>query len=326
MNSDGQTRTVEHDGFSVTSTDSEDAIKATLGMDVPATSAPAVVDTDDDLAEEPTAAKADAPAEPKVATEQPRDAEGKFTRKDWQKRVDKLTFQAREAERRAERAEAELAGRAPVAAAPAAEPAAAKPDTFPTWEAWTEKNDGKGYEDYLDERADFRAERKAHAILAARDERAKEDTAHQEVRATIDKLKRLGEAAHPDFEDVMVAMAEDKRVFAPHLAGIIAQQLDGDAPLGHELAYFLATHPDDLRRLNALPPLTAAMQVQKILDTFQPATRGSGPERPAVSQARRPTQPIGAGPSADPTDSDDEPFEKFYERENAKDRKAGRLR
>lgn len=329
MNLDGNTNTVEHDGFSITSTDSEDAIKTTLGVDAQAEKVIAEPKDDDLVIDDDPKADVTAADETPIqkADEQPRDAEGKFTRKDWQKRVDKLTHNWRSVETERDALRAELdALKAPKADPP---PAASDPTTFPAWEAWVAKNDGKGYEDYLDERADWRAERKAQAILDARDQQAREAEVSRRTMSTIDKLKSLGEKAHDDFEDVMVAMAEGKRTFAPHIAGIIAEELDGASPLGHELAYFLATHPDDLRRLNALPPLTAARQVQKILDTFTaPVTRGSGAERPAVSQAKPPTKPIGAGHAADPNQEpdDNEPFETYFKRENERDRKAGRLR
>lgn len=325
MSLDGTTHTVEHDGFSVTSTDPEDAIKAALGVDAPVVEKPVA---DDDLVtdDEPTPdAKADAKPEQKAA-EQPRDADGKFTRKDWQKRVDTVTHNWRATERERDALRAEL----DTLRAPKLEPKPAESavDAFPTWDAWTAKHAGQGYEDYLDERADWRAERKANAILDARDERARTDSAQRQTLTTLQKLDQLGTAAHTDFRDVMTALHEQQLPFAPHLAGIIAEELDGDTPLGHELAYYLATHPDDLRRLNSLPPLTAARHVQKILDTFTPASRGSGTERPAVSQAKPPTKPIGAGPSADLTSDpgDDEPVEKYIARMNAKEGKATRLR
>jgi hypothetical protein len=326
MSLDGTTTTVEHDGFSVTSTDPEDAIKAALGVDAPVVEKPAAADDDVVTDDEPKIdAKADAKPEQKAA-EQPRDADGKFTRKDWQKRVDTVTHNWRQTERERDALRAEL----DTLRAPKVEPKPADTavDAFPTWETWSAKHDGKGYEDYLDERADWRAERKANAILTERDEKARTDSAQRQTLTVLQKLDQLGTQAHTDFRDAMTALHEQQLQFAPHLAGIIAEELDGDTPLGHELAYYLATHPDDLRRLNSLPPLTAARHVQKILDTFTPASRGSGVERPAVSQAKPPTKPIGAGPSADPTSDpgDDEPVEKYIARMNAKEGKATRLR
>jgi hypothetical protein len=81
-----------------------------------------------------------------------------------------LAERARERERaeRAERRLAELEAKAqPADAKPAESSPAAAPDTFPTYDAYLTTHPDASYEQYLDERADFRVEQKLRAERAA---------------------------------------------------------------------------------------------------------------------------------------------------------------
>jgi hypothetical protein len=321
---------VESDGIKVGSnSEPEDAIRANFEI-------PAVED------KAPVKAAHDEPveADPKAKPEVDRDPDtGKFTAKDWRKRVDKLTYQAREAERERDALRAENESLKAPKVEPNADltPAETKPATatFPKWEQWSAAHAGEDYESYLDARAEFRADQKVQAAFdAQKAERAKEHEAEQarisqsRAQTVLQKLDTLGTKAHADFRDAMQTLVDARLPFAPVVAGIIADELDGDTPLGHEFAYFLATHPDDLRRLNAIAnPVTAAREAQKLLSQLDTASPGSVSE-PLVSKAKPPIKPVGTGPSAasDDDPGDSEPVEKYIARMNAADRKAGRLR
>jgi hypothetical protein len=310
--------TVVQDDFTVESTDSAESMRAALEMPAETVPAPAP-------SEEPEPDPEPEP-EPEAATAEAKPA--RVTKKDWQARVDKLTWQRGQVERERDALKAELEAARAAVQSKRDEPKAAT--TFPTWEKWSADHPDQGYESYLDERADHRAEMKAEAkvaeALAKREAQDQERRATEKSQTVVERLDTLGRGAFADFREKFEELTEQGLQFSPTIAGIVAEELDGETPLGHKLAYHLATHPDDLRRLNALQPLTAARQIQKILDTLAPASRGS--EAPApVSQAKPPVRPIGGSPAAVSVDDpgDDEDVDKYIARMNAKDRKAGRL-
>src|SRR5581483_5314450 len=74
-------------------------------------------------------------------------------------------------------------------------------------------------------------------------------------QARIDAVTSKGEQAHPDFRASILAAYESGLRFTPVLNDIILTH-----DLGHEFAYYLATHPEDFRRLASQPnPVAAAL-------------------------------------------------------------------
>ena len=95
---------------------------------------------------------------------------------------------------------------------------------------------------------------------------------------------------------------------------------------GPELAYFLATHPEEALRLSQETvslPATAAPLVRQLLESklqasstasSGPVVRGSHPSVPA------PIKPVGAAPVVTDTPLDDLDVDAFVARENARER------
>ena len=89
-----------------------------------------------------------------------------------------------------------------------------------------------------------------------------------------------------DFEEVL-----SSRNFAPesHVAEMLARH-----PQGYRLAYQLAKRPADLRRVNGLPPMAAAMELGRLSAL---GTTRTAPVK-KVSQAPKPVKPVRGRPAA----------------------------
>lgn len=335
--------TVTHDDMTVTTnTGSEADVRVSMGM-------PADGATHDDAgtvedpsgrlddagtgeAERATRDTAETPddhaAEPPVRKPKPRDNP--------QARISQEVERRKAVEARAAQLEAELQRlKTTPAAVKPAELAAARPKP---------KEDEVGskypsYADFIEDLADWKAEQRMAAVPAA-------GTLDQLVAAELDKRERQREhltrvSAHQERMAVVAARtpdiqakieAADAAVTAAGLpqSPVLIQAILGSDRSG-DLVEWLATHPTDYLQLarEALPlDVAAAPLVRQLLEARLGAGERSG-SAPAAqeSRAKPPIKPVGASPvTAVPDDgSDDEPFEKHFARENAKDRKAGRL-
>lgn len=311
----------------------------------------ALVDNPDAVAEPVEAIAGDAVVEePKVA--EPVKAKGK-PRNDPQARIDEVVAKQKEAERRADDAvsraaqlERDLAAvRQPAKSAQA--PVVTAP-TFPDFAAWsaTAGNEAKPYEDYIDARADFRYEQRQQQDRHAQQERQ----AVQSIQASSAEFsKRLTEqtADDPKFlESVNPRLLDAVRI------GAYAKRADGthyDRTTGENLppptfANFLMeqvfrsevpkallhhlSNVQEVQRLATLPPDEVIRAIAKLEATVTgpaAADRGSALV-PKKSAAPDPIVPLGSSPvQSGDEPSDDEPLDTYIRRENAKDRKAGRL-
>lgn len=108
----------------------------------------------------------------------------------------------------------------------------------------------------------------------------------------------------------------------------LADQWDGSE---HDIALVkYLSDPATFQRLATLPPNQVIRELARVEAGFgaapQKDVRGSAP-KPSASQANPPIKPLGATSHAQADDdgSEDESLDKFISRENAKDRKSGRL-
>lgn len=302
-----------------------------------------------DAAETPVAEAVAVVEDPAVAeTAKPK---GK-PRSDPQARIDQAIAQksdadrrAQEADARAARLEAELAATRAPKAAPVAEVAA---PAFPEYGEWAAKpgNETKPYEAYIDARTDWRYDQRQRAEqttkaeqaimqrldasnTAFRDRLTKDIADEPEFLETVDS--RLAEAPRlsafvrrPD--GAFVERGTNRPLQAPTFVNFLSEQI------------FLAEHPkallrhlsdpQEVQRLATLPPDEVIRALAKLDVPSVPAAASTrGPAQKAQkSQAPDPITPLGSSPlgTADEP-GDDEPFEQFVRRENARDRKAGRL-
>jgi hypothetical protein len=280
----------------------------------------------------------------------------KKARHDPHARVEQAVAKQREAERRAEQAEQRASAleqerqrlHAPppprADAAPAATPSTEK---FPRFDQWSATHPEATHDDYLDARDEWRDARTETV------QRARQDTAQRthafETRAqtfgqryaeAVQADATLSQRINPQLltaKPLSTLTTEDKAIISAipdptqrnqfaFLCFLADQWIDSD----HAVALLeYVSDPREFQRLATLPPDQVIRQLARVEAGFAaaPSDRGPVAKPPAASQAHPPIKPLGSAPRSPDADdgSDDEPFEKFLTRENAKDRKAGRL-
>ena len=225
----------------------------------------------------------------------------------------------REAERRADKAEARLEVLAPPADSPQAAP---QPDwaRFKALPAAPKADQFENYDDYTAALATFVTDARQHEHETRRHQylQAREQQVAESARAT-QWQNRLAQARTetPNLDatlDPTVPMS------------VPMQYLAMESPVGIQLLQYLSAHPDESQRLSTLHPAEVYREMGKIEERLSAASTPSGPAR-VVSHAKPPIQPLGSSPHApDPTAvTDDLSFEEHFKRMNAADRKHGRL-
>lgn len=120
-----------------------------------------------------------------------------------------------------------------------------------------------------------------------------------EAKAMIEAEKRQqtweqkAQAARTRFTDFDEALET-----APAPSRAVAEVLN-ESPLGGDVAYHLATHPDEYQRINRLGPVAAALELGRIEARLNPAQKKA--PIPA-SKAPRPPSPVTAAAAARPSD------------------------
>ena len=214
-----------------------------------------------------------------------------------QKRIDKLTAQKSEAERRAQELarelEAERAKR--VESAPVEEPTPVVQDDLrprPKLGETINPRTGKPHEtqeEYEDDLMDWRDEKNAIEYAKAEQQRKSNDvlTTYNE---RVDEFK----AAHEDWGEVV-----GQNIDIPQGVQLAILEMDN----GPEVAYFLGLHPQVCKDLNAMSQPRAIVEIAKISARLEgPAEKqknenqrgqNSGPDKVAVtSRAPAPIKPL----------------------------------
>ena len=253
---------------------------------------------------------ADASAEPETAeaTERARAADGKFVKRNpIQERIDKAVGAQRAAERERDALRQELeAARAPKAQERPQEAREAPQPAQPTFDpAQGPQLDQYGsYEEWVDARAEWKAEQHYQRVSAAQ----------QQEHALYSHTERIQSFAQqtPDYFD-RIAEAARLPVSKAMERAII------DSARGPEIAYFLATHPEEGIRLaqgTVEVPLSQAHLVRELLESKLPASAASsGPAARGVRPSLpSPIKPVGAAPVVAETPPDTLEFGPEYVR------------
>ena len=243
------------------------------------------------------------PAEP--AKPSKRSAEGrKLT---LQQEIDQLTRQKHEAARELEQARREREAYQPP---PPPQP---QGETFPAFDAWSTAFPNATYEDYIDARADYRAESR---IQAFQQETAAQQRAREAETKTL-TLRDKGKEVYKDWDDVFTGL--DLHVPQPVWHTILTD------PDGHRLAYELATHPETVYQMAQMDPL----QIGVALGTLKARWAGAPAAPPASSRtasAPPPITPLGSSPTQAVSSPDELEFGPDYVRRmNERDRQRRRL-
>lgn len=216
------------------------------------------------------------------------------------RRIDRLTKENERLRQESEQLRAQYSKFIEQQAKPAAEPAkpaesAGKPrlHDFPTLEAYQEAlTDWK-----INER---------EAAKQADAEKREAEAAAAKLQTDWQTSEQAARTAHPDYDDIV------QSVRAPEGPGVPAmRQAMLEDELGAEILYYLAGHPDEMKKIAGMPLASAAKEIGKLAVRLAPppASDSGKPKPQHVSGAPRPPAPLSR-PSAGTTKKDilDEDF------------------
>lgn len=255
--------------------------ETTLPGEMPAEAAAPLPETTEPVESAPTQ-----PDETTETTESPDDSGAEKPRGGFQRRIDELTRNWREEQRRVDAlTQALLQHRVQIA--PEEPTAPAQPDKLPTLEEFG--YDEAKYQAALIEYADKRAQ----ATVEKRFAEYERQRAEQERVSSFASRQAEFAKSNPDFEDKVM-----RDPTLPITAGM--RDVIIDSPSGPELAYWLATNRAEAEKIARLPPHRAAHEMGRIEARIeaQKAAKAAPPPKPAVTQAPPPP------PAIEPTEVD----------------------
>lgn len=243
-------------------------------------------------------------------------------------RIAQARFDQRESDRR-ERATAERAAdlerklaaataAPPAAVVPARPVAAAVPETFPNWEAWSADtgHEDQTYEDYLDARGDWRNAKRGFISREEAEQLAvtkAQELREQEFLASFEAKERQAEyvrqqaflisreEAKTTHEDYAEVVEESTLPTNPVMDEIFRRA----GPQAGELLYYLGSHPEECQRIAALPTAAEVIEsMTRIKITLEGAPRSGPPSSVIpVTRAPAPPEPVGAARHTSPAAS-----------------------
>lgn len=201
-----------------------------------------------------------------------------------QKRIDRLTRDKYRLQ-----AELEVARRQ----APQAEPQRPPANGEPKAEQY------KSYEEYLEARAEWKAEQRVEKRLGELREKAQRQAGQAEQEKLQSQWeKRVSEAltTYDDFEEV--ALSPEVPISEPMMAAILR------SPKGADVAYHLGKNPDLAAQIAGLDPISAAIRIGEIAASL------SRPNPKKTTGAPPPINPVGGRASThkDPSQMTDAEF------------------
>lgn len=284
-------------------TDSEDAVKAALGVkvekepdkepgksatdDKPSVETASASEADDEIEDE---IEDDEPAK-EASSDKPKKKKGGF-----KKRIDRLNRKISETEERAKYWENEAIKLRD----------SGKKQVEPEKKADTSKkpkaDDFEKHEDFVEALADWKAEEK----WKEREAKQRESEVKAEVQKRQDShQKRLDEfkKSHSDFDDV-IEEANDIPVSMTIRDAILSSEN------GPELMYALAKDPEELKRIAALPPLEATRALGRFESKITQSSSDVKTE-PKTTKAPAPMREVGSRAGNPKTIRDDLPYEEW---------------
>lgn len=253
-----------------------------------------------------------------------------------QARIDQATAKQREAERRAEALQQEIAALKAMPSTTASgtsTPPSTVGDTYVTPADDPEPT----LEQFQDQDDPYLAHAKAAARWAARDETRKQkfDEAHataaararidaeaaarQTEQVVADHTRRLDafRATHPDFD---ARLASSTAVTTPAISEAIAHSEQGP-----QIVHYFLDHPEESHRIAALPEGRQRYEIGRLAARFDAApSSGPAPSVPAISQAPPPPKPVGASATTLARDLSQASTDEYIESMNAEEKRRRR--
>jgi len=143
--------------------------------------------------------------------------------------------------------------------------------------------DYRTLEEYQEALTDWKLDQREAAAREKASQEAQK-AAEQKIQTEWDSRQNAVRTAHSDYDEVVQSVA------APEGPGVLAARqamLEDDA--GPEILYHLATHPDDLKRIAALQPVSAIREIRRLSAALSPPSSAAAANpKPKISSAPRP--------------------------------------
>lgn len=187
------------------------------------------------------------------------------------------------AEETAERLEREIARLKAQTAAPVQE---AKPDAAPKRETFGTD------EEYQSALIDFKVDQRLKAEKAE-DAKRRETERQEEIKRDAGARITAAVELVPDFKEKMDALGDDDRI--PDAVASYMQE----SSLIAEIGYYLATHKDELAKIQQMKPITALVAIGKIEAKLEPFGKKATPEAESKKNGATPNaeKPTATAPS-----------------------------
>jgi len=260
-------------------------------------------EVEEEVEEKAAEKKADETAEPEeqeTAEEPEKEAKPeKELPKGVQKRINEMTRKQREAERRAEAAEAELA-RIRSQKVEKTEETEAAEKKIPA-KPEPKVDDYSDYDQYMKALARWEAEQMAEQMADKKIKEFKAEQEHQRMAeeaarqdVVVEEKMNVGREKYEDFDEVALS-ADVPYNDATELAVL-------SLPNSADVAYYLGQHLDEAQRITKLKPIDAVLEIGQISERLKTAdTKGKGspqsPEKKRLTKAPAPINALGGGAS-----------------------------
>jgi hypothetical protein len=217
-----------------------------------------------------------------------RDAEGKFKQSPGvQKRIDKAVKAQRDAERERDELKAKLGNQESRPAKETAPPVETKAEA----KAKPEAKDFETYETYVEALTDWKLEARETQRNQEQAERTARESQQKIADSHAGRIEKAKER-YQDWDDVMTA-ANSMPITREIHAAIV------ESDFGPDIAYHLATHPDDVKRIAALPPLRQIAELGKLEVQFEkPANAATHNKEPQKKPLPKPAATVGGSAGA----------------------------
>lgn len=236
----------------------------------------------------------------------PKEGDQKPTKKSPQERIVELAHKRREAEAKADAAELRATALDAELQALRAQAKPIEATAKPTRTGFTSDDD------YIEALTDWKAQ-DAIAKRERQQAEARQQAEQEEVAQQWDKRQQKVIDSIPDYAEVIGA---SEIIVPPYVHQALLE-----SEKGPEIAYFLALHPDEAKRLNAMKPLAAIKRIASLESDLladdepeTPAPKAS--ELPKKSKAPEPINPVKGAGASNPGPA--ESFEEYRRRRQGK--------
>lgn len=245
------------------------------------------------------------------AKEEPK-AEEKHSKSHLQKKIDRLYYFAKENERQAKAREKENEElRARLAqyeskVVPAAKEVPAEKEEAPAANARPKQEDFNDYDEYVEALADWKTEQKLAKKLEEFQQQEAKEAAEKQAKDVFDAYQKRCDDAREKYEDFDDVAWSD--VEAPNVVLDVIRQHEN----GPDLQYYLGSHKDFSRKLLAMSPAMALVEVGKLMDKFAAEAEGEPePQATRKSNAPPPIKPIGGSATKSSIAADELPYQEY---------------